>query len=534
MPNRTYVYDNVISGNRLNGVRLYGIADYNEIVDNYIGVGPDGTTPMGNGTNTSAVIDERAGVYIYNASQHVLVKRNIIANHTYHGVLITRQGGWNDDTYEDPPYNRDPNDTKYNTISQNSIYNNELDGIKLRSGGGKTANEGLAKPVITSAILPFIGGTACANCTVEVFIAATNDSKDLTNGGEGKTYLASTTADGGGNFSVAVAGPTGGDKITATATDSSGNTSQFSNNVEVTNGETPVGWVLLNGGINLVSAYPDVLAQFVAHDNVAVTHKRYKLDDPNLTAEPWVPISSPAPDIAEEEVLRLGEGLHTIYAQYKDGDDNESNVYNASITVIDAGDPANPTASVTINNGAPHTNDPDLALKLIGPLYTSEMEIDDHSGGLDGNDWENYTIDRGWLVDDKDDGTKSFIYTIYAKFKDAEGNVSPTVTDDILYDPVAPTINASIDLGTKLLDLAGTADDAGGTGLDEMRFYNQLYSVQDTGWLPYGNSYLWPFMGGAEIVVQVRDIAGNEATLASPLVIPGPVQINIYLPVVID
>ena len=63
-------------------------------------------------------------------------------------------------------------------------------------------------------------GTACANCTVEVF---ENDDTD----GEGKTYVGSITSDIGGVFTVTASSL---DKpyLTATATDVIDGTSEFS------------------------------------------------------------------------------------------------------------------------------------------------------------------------------------------------------------------------------------------------------------------------------------------------------------------
>ena len=63
-------------------------------------------------------------------------------------------------------------------------------------------------------------GTACPGCTVELFGSSTND-------GQGQFYLGSATADGSGAFSLArttMPYP----YLTATATDSTNGTSEFS------------------------------------------------------------------------------------------------------------------------------------------------------------------------------------------------------------------------------------------------------------------------------------------------------------------
>jgi hypothetical protein len=98
-----------------------------------------------------------------------------------------------------------------NTIRGNSIHSNDGLGIDNYSGG----NGELTPPVIV-AVSP-ISGTACANCTVDVY------SDDFN---EGRIYEGSTEADGGGNWTFWSGA--GGPFVTATATDAGGNTSEFS------------------------------------------------------------------------------------------------------------------------------------------------------------------------------------------------------------------------------------------------------------------------------------------------------------------
>jgi hypothetical protein len=64
-----------------------------------------------------------------------------------------------------------------------------------------------------------VTGTACANCTVEVF----SDSSD-----EGEVYEGQTTAGGAGDFTFNKGSALAGPNIMATATDADGNTSEFS------------------------------------------------------------------------------------------------------------------------------------------------------------------------------------------------------------------------------------------------------------------------------------------------------------------
>jgi hypothetical protein len=139
------------------------------------------------------------------------------------------------------------------TITQNSIYNNSTLGIDLGPTTGVNANdsgdadtgpnEGLNFPVLTSATTTQVTGTACADsvvpkpCRIEVFIAERRTG-DMGGGnyGQGKTFVGSGTTNSSGAFAVAISGVTAGQYLTATATDASGNTSEFSQNLVVASG----------------------------------------------------------------------------------------------------------------------------------------------------------------------------------------------------------------------------------------------------------------------------------------------------------
>ncbi len=180
---------NVISGNGGEGVWIYGDgADRNDVSGNYIGTDSSGVFDVG---NTSS------GVFIAGgAEDNEIGPDNIIAYNDAHGVSMSASA------------------TISNTVTQNSIHSNLWKGISLFGG----ANGGILTPDISSSSCASISGTAPANATVELFTGPDN---------EGKIYLTTVSADGGGNWSVA--GPFTLDTyVTATATDAGGNTSAFS------------------------------------------------------------------------------------------------------------------------------------------------------------------------------------------------------------------------------------------------------------------------------------------------------------------
>jgi titin len=183
---------NVISGNQGWGIDVQPAgAEYNWIAGNVFGTDASGAIPLGNGV---------AGVVLWDHSAHAFVQGNTIA---FNGGEWTDVGGVSVRT------------SLSNTIRRNSIYSNVGGGIVLAEGG----NNLLPAPVITRVTTTSVSGTACPGCTVEVF----SDAED-----EGRVYEGSAVANGAGMF--AFTKPTGltGPYVTATATDSDGNTSEFS------------------------------------------------------------------------------------------------------------------------------------------------------------------------------------------------------------------------------------------------------------------------------------------------------------------
>jgi hypothetical protein len=186
---------NLISGNTGDGMLIDNSggnnASPNALLGNTIGSHSGGGVPLPNGA---------AGVHIQNSAGNQVGSTaagagNIIAFNNGGGVRLDNGS---------PASNG-------NSIRGNSIFGNVGLGVDLTGG----ANGGIAAPVITS--MGSAHGTACNNCTVDVY----SDSED-----EGQIFQGTATADASGNWSYlgAVVGP----KVTAIATNGSGNSSEFS------------------------------------------------------------------------------------------------------------------------------------------------------------------------------------------------------------------------------------------------------------------------------------------------------------------
>jgi CSLREA domain-containing protein len=216
---------NVLSNNGKGGIEIYGAFNAgNRIFDNWIGSTPNGTILP----NQGHAIRIR-----FNATRQMIGPGNIITGNNGAGVYITDSS------------------VRYNTVTRNSIYGNsglgiDIDpiGVNLNDQYSKNGpNDRLNFPVITSATSEKVSGSACANCTVEVFIADGGANQH----GSGKTYLGSTMAGADGSFSLGVSGVAAGEFVTSTATDSSGNTSEFSLNAMVEGAGPPPAPVALPG-----------------------------------------------------------------------------------------------------------------------------------------------------------------------------------------------------------------------------------------------------------------------------------------------
>lgn len=194
---------NVIGSNGFDGIRIEATsvrrAFGNQILGNYIGVGPDGVTPRGNAIH---------GIDIYAYQDSVsrnTISDNVIAHNGDQGIYILG---------DVVPANR-------NFIFRNSIHSNVNGGIFLDNN----AQDFIPTPVLTLADIATgtVSGTADAEGNlIQIF---------ADNGNQGRAYLDSVYAGTGGAFSKVLTGLPPNVNITALQSDSLNNTSAFSNTI---------------------------------------------------------------------------------------------------------------------------------------------------------------------------------------------------------------------------------------------------------------------------------------------------------------
>jgi hypothetical protein len=217
------VADNLISGYNHQGV-LIGkwsttdpVPEYNVVEGNRIGTNIDGTSLIPNGN----------GVLI-NSARYNTIAGNLIAMNEFHGILISND-------LQTVPIG--------NQISTNSIFANGNIGIDLDTGEGPVTendpgdvdtgpNNLMNFPVLTSAKATpgklIVKGTIDTQdprqVTLEFFA---NSTADATGYGEGEIFLGTATPNTKGKFTATLPTVSPGMWISATATDSAGNTSEF-------------------------------------------------------------------------------------------------------------------------------------------------------------------------------------------------------------------------------------------------------------------------------------------------------------------
>jgi parallel beta-helix repeat protein len=245
---------NTISGNNLNGILLNG-AGVKEatIQNNYIGTNATGAN-LGNsrdGINVSNVSSATSGLHLIGGSASG-AENTIAFNKNGHGINIASASTGNTIRYNTIHSNvgsgvNIASASNGNWIRHNSIYSNQSLGINL-GGAGVTPNDtndadaganNLQNfPVLQRAtptrIIGTLNSAANQNFVIDFYRV---DSCDASNHGQGRHFLTSfgaTTAGNNADFNIAYSGLTVGQFVTATATDTGGNTSEFSQCLAVT------------------------------------------------------------------------------------------------------------------------------------------------------------------------------------------------------------------------------------------------------------------------------------------------------------
>lgn len=197
--NDTEIADNTIAGVETSGISVYDGSYRTVIHENLIGLRSDAETCAGNG---------QLGIQINNGVNATRIERNFVACNDKGGISIAGASA------------------RGNRISQNAVWNNNGIGIQVSQG----ANAGVKAPKINSASPARVVGSAssCRGGDVEIY----SDEKGEARWYEGAVKAEATT----GLFIFEAPGPIAHKFVTASCTDTNGNSSALSEPVAVQGG----------------------------------------------------------------------------------------------------------------------------------------------------------------------------------------------------------------------------------------------------------------------------------------------------------
>ena len=413
--------------------------------------------------------------------------------------------------------------TLSNTITQNSIHSNAGLGIDNVDGG----NTELPPPVITQLTGgDTVSGTACANCTVEVF----SDDDD-----EGRWFYGSTTADATGHFTFPATTPFTGTYVTATATDADGNTSEFppppsvshiapnqgtndvpneinvyglnfAEGVSVTLGTTPptdlntvryssshlratVPVSLSAGTYDLTVANPDGRSDTLAN---AYTVFDVQVENDDLYAQSHDLWSDPL-------TIRQGEQANLGLVVHRQG--GKTTLFSVTVRFYD-GDPDN--GGTPIGHGTVY---------LLSPRSSESTAKVPWSPATAG-DYAIYArIDPDSAISETIE-TNNTVSTTITVLPMAGDTTPPVVTSFAINSGAEMTAVPTVTLSV------GAEDNVAGSGMGSIFFVEfefvqaamQWVPVQASGWLSYTDTYTWtlmPVAGARYLQAWAADKAGN-------------------------
>lgn len=271
----------------------------------------------------------------------------------------------------------------------------------------------------------------------------------------------------------------------------------------------PVGTIIINSGDTYSNTTSDTLT-LSATDDTSGVEQMMVSESAAFVGAAWEPYAT-----SKSVTLSSPDGTKTVYVKFKDASGNVSST--VSDTIIQ--DTTGPVASyVKINNNAAYTSSQNVTLKISASDATTSVAqmMISPSASFAGAAWGAYATDGVYTLA-SGDGNK----TLYAKFKDTQGNVSSTISSTIFLDTTAPNGSVSINSGaattsslTVTLTISGT--DAG-SGIDSMQISDDP-SFSGASSVSYASSKSFTFKGvdGTKTVyVRFTDVVGNVSTTYS-------------------
>ena len=506
---------NVIGGNDSAGLYIVGMDAFScEVYSNFIGTDRSGTLNLGNRGD---------GVSITGQVKYTqLGPKNIIA---FNGAA----GGVNDYGIEIEQAYTIP-DTMYgNTITRNSMYQNNGLGIILEGG----ANASIEAPVIRYAdYRPDVGGgitimagTGETSTLNELFI--TEVPPHPSGYGEGQTYHSTFETDAPGKFRYTEFGTTlSGATVCATATDVIGNTSQFSLNKPVNGANPTAAGLVLRDRVTGSTAYTnnrDISLEVVNYSDDS--YEMSMSENPGFAGAGWTDIQLPT-----TFELSAADGAKTVYFKVRDIVSLESTPINASI-ILDTQPPL--VAGVILRDrttgSSLETNQLTVTVEAVGVSADADsMRLAQDSGfTVNSTGWVPYAAFSEYTFT-PGDGPR----TAYLQVRDHATNESAAAAGSIIINSAVPTCSA-ISLSdtrsgstvysaslTVSLEALGVVGSPVSMRLAGNNSFNG--SGNDTGWIGFVNPTEFTLTTGdgtREIYYKMRNSASTESVVFSSSII---------------
>ncbi len=207
------------------------------------------------------------------------------------------------------------------------------------------------------------------------------------------------------------------------------------------------------------------------------------------------------------------DGIKKVYAKFRDHAGNVSAVFK-DMYKMDSNPPTRGT--VVIDGNKEYSSNPERAVKLkITALGAARMQIANDEAFADTSSWFVFMENYDWTLSEGQGKKKVFV-----RFKDADGNVSNPVFDEIMYDSEPPSEGKIvIDKGAEttknrdnIVNLTLQAKDA-----DLMLVSNRLDFV-GARWQLFQKELKWTMMEGEgkrTVYVKFKDKYENESGVYS-------------------
>jgi len=188
---------------------------------------------------------------------------------------------------------------------------------------------------------------------------------------------------------------------------------------------SPTGSITVADGVTYATTTTVTLTLSASDTTSGITQMRLS-NDGVLDTESWEAYAT-----SKSWTLSSGDGMKTVYAQFKDNAGQTSTTYSDTIIL----DTTSPTGSIKINNDAAETTSTSVTLTLSANDANGVAQMHFSNDGSAWSSWETFETSRLWTLT-SDYGTK----TVYVEFKDNAGLVSSSYLDAInLVSPLMPT-----------------------------------------------------------------------------------------------